>query len=246
MKEYILNKLDVDHYHIDTVSSKRFLYKNIRSNLLLDGDIFEFGVYRGATLLALGLLLKELGSDKKIYGFDSFSGFPSYSREDGFEMFRNNPDVFDDKFICELDSFLEFQKQFNNSEKLNEINLAESLDFSNNDLNYLKKKISYLKLDNIILFEGDFQYTIPNFFNSFKGNILACNIDCDLYEGYNLILPYVYERLVNKGYIHLDEYYSFKYPGAKIAVDNFVKNSDKILSKQKSRGAEFPRFYITK
>ena len=246
MKEYILNKLGVDHYHIDTVSSKRFLYKNIRSNILLDGDIFEFGVYRGATLLALGLLLKELGSDKKIYGFDSFSGFPSYSRQDGFEMFRNNPDVFDDKFICEFDSFLEFQNQFNNSEKLNEITLAESLDFSNNDLNYLKKKISYLKLDNIIIVEGDFKYTIPNFFNSFKGNILACNIDCDLYEGYKIILPYVYERLVKKGYIHLDEYYSFKYPGAKIAVDNLVKNSDIILSKQKNRNFEFPRFYITK
>jgi len=156
MKEYILNKLDVDHYNIDTVSSKRFLYSSIRSNITLDGDIFEFGVYRGSTLIALALLLKELGSPKKVYGFDSFSGFPSYAREDGFEMFRKRPDIFNNEFISELDTFLKFQEQFNSSEKLNHITLAESLDFSNNDLNYLKKKMSYLKLVYVVKESGQF------------------------------------------------------------------------------------------
>jgi len=101
-------------------------------------------------------------------------------------------------------------------------------------------------LDNIVLVEGDFKSTVPNFFSTYNGKILACNIDSDLYDGYNLILPYVYERLVNQGYIHLDEYYSFKYPGAKIATDNFVKKTGAILSQQKPRDGEFPRFYITK
>ena len=43
------------------------------------GDIVEAGVYRGNSLIAIGMLLKELGSSKKIYGFDSFSGFPTNS-----------------------------------------------------------------------------------------------------------------------------------------------------------------------
>ena len=40
----------------------------------LEGDICEVGVYRGFSILATALLLKELGSDKKVWGFDSFSG----------------------------------------------------------------------------------------------------------------------------------------------------------------------------
>ena len=33
--------------------------------LILEGDIVEAGVYRGRTILATALLLKEIGSDKK-------------------------------------------------------------------------------------------------------------------------------------------------------------------------------------
>ena len=246
MKEYILNKLGVDHYHPMSLSSKRFLYNHIRSNINLRGNIFEFGVYRGSSLIAIALLLKELGSDKIVYGFDSFSGFPSYSRFDDFEMFRKNPDHFDEEFLSQLDDFLNFQKIFNGSEILNEITLAESLDFSNNNVDYLKRKLDYLKLDNVVLVEGDFAITVPEFFKNYKDNILACNIDCDLAEGYNLVLPHVYESLVSFGYIHLDEYYSFKYPGAKIMCDNFAKENEIVIHKQESRDGEFPRFYLTK
>lgn len=246
MKEYILNKLGVDHYHLKTLSSKRFLYNHIRSNIDLKGNIFEFGVYRGSSLIAIALLLKELGSDKLVYGFDSFSGFPSYSMYDDFEMFRKNPDHFDDEFLSQLDDFLNFQRNFNGSEFLNEITLAESLDFSNNNVDYLKRKLDYLKLDNVVLVEGDFNNTVPEFFKDYDGDILACNIDCDLEEGYKVVLPYVYERLVSFGYLHLDEYYSFKYPGAKIACDNFAKENAIVIHKQECRDGEFPRFYLTK
>lgn len=42
----------------------------------MPGDIVEAGVFQGHTLLATALLLRELGSDKKVVGFDSFTGFP--------------------------------------------------------------------------------------------------------------------------------------------------------------------------
>ncbi|HQX27118.1 MAG TPA: hypothetical protein PKX38_04190 [Alphaproteobacteria bacterium] len=38
----------------------------------MDGDFVEAGVFRGRSALALALFLKELGSDKKVYGFDTF------------------------------------------------------------------------------------------------------------------------------------------------------------------------------
>lgn len=53
-------------------------------NILLDlldrvrkvpGPIAECGVYRGATLLPMGLYVEQNGLDKFVYGFDSFAGF---------------------------------------------------------------------------------------------------------------------------------------------------------------------------
>jgi hypothetical protein len=48
----------------------------------VNGSIAECGVYRGATLLAVGLYLKHAGSEKLLYGFDSFAGFDCAVRVD--------------------------------------------------------------------------------------------------------------------------------------------------------------------
>ena len=62
----------------------------IRENhLRIKGDILEAGVYQGRSLLGMALMLKELGSDKKVYGFDTFSGFPPiYHENDEFAKFE--------------------------------------------------------------------------------------------------------------------------------------------------------------
>jgi hypothetical protein len=231
---------------LGSTSSKRYLYGHIRENFQQDGDIFEFGVYRGSSLLAIALLLKELGSNKRIFGFDSFTGFPSFSEEDAFDNFYKYPEIFTQDFVIELDSFMNFSKYFNGSKDLNEITLAESLDFSSNNIDLLRMKIEYLGLDNITLIEGDFESTVPDFFENYNGKVLACNIDSDLYRGYELILPKVWNTLSDDGYIHLDEYYSFKYPGAKIACDRFSKIYEIPIKRHEGRSGEFPRFYITK
>ncbi len=41
----------------------------------LEGDLAECGVYRGATLVPMGMYLRQSGVDKRLYGFDSFEGF---------------------------------------------------------------------------------------------------------------------------------------------------------------------------
>jgi hypothetical protein len=38
----------------------------------IEGDIVEFGVYQGASLVTTALLLKRLNSAKKIFGYDTF------------------------------------------------------------------------------------------------------------------------------------------------------------------------------
>lgn len=41
----------------------------------LEGDVAECGVWRGRTLIAMGLYLRQMHSSKTLWGFDSFEGF---------------------------------------------------------------------------------------------------------------------------------------------------------------------------
>jgi hypothetical protein len=76
-KEYELDLLGIETPHKQTVSQYRFWYEHIKKNAFKnDGDIFEFGVYKGNSLITAALILKEMNSKKKLYGFDTFEGFP--------------------------------------------------------------------------------------------------------------------------------------------------------------------------
>ena len=56
----------------------------------LDGDVIECGVFRGGSSIRMGLLLKDLKSDKKIHAIDTFEGFPFRSKEDPERMIQYN------------------------------------------------------------------------------------------------------------------------------------------------------------
>ena len=84
--DWEFNVLEIYNYKANGKLTEYF--KFIADNFdKLDGDICEVGVYRGFSILATGLFLKELGSEKKVYGFDSFSGFPSYHENDQLSKF---------------------------------------------------------------------------------------------------------------------------------------------------------------
>ena len=60
-------------------------------------------------------------------------------------------------------------------------------------------------------------------------------------------MPWVFNNLEKNGFINLDEYHSLKYPGPKIATDEFLDaNKDAILRESPTNQYEFGRFYITK
>jgi hypothetical protein len=48
----------------------------------VEGDIVECGVGRGLSFFILGHFIHQLGLDCRLYGFDSFQGFPAPSRFD--------------------------------------------------------------------------------------------------------------------------------------------------------------------
>ena len=111
----------------------------------------------------------------------------------------------------------------------------------------MKKKIERLELDNIKLIKGDFRDTVPKFFNSYEEKIFSVNLDCSLYDGYRITLPFIWKFLSKKGYVHLDEYYSLKFAGPRIACDEFFKKNNITPKKQKKvPNSEFERWYFTK
>jgi len=241
--------MGIENFNNNSVRMRFWFEHAVKNITTLKGDIFEFGVYRGSSLLSMALLLKKLNSNKKIYAFDSFSGFPSYEDEDKLENFDH---LFENKQITEqhynqykLSLFLKSISSTAEGE-LDVTNISSSGDFSENILSDLTHKIELLKLDNIILIEGDFKKTVPSFFKKNRVDVFSCNIDCDLYSGYKVTLPYVYNNLVVGGYVHLDEYYSLKFPGARIAIDAFCIENNIRPIKQMTPETEFERWYLSK
>jgi len=202
----------------------RFYYDFLKNNLHLEGDICEFGVFNGKSILATALLLKEMKSDKTVFGFDSFSGFPSFHEND-------DPSKF--KYLLESgkisnDHYEKCQDRLKNKQH----------DFKSNGIKSIYEEMIDLDLDNICLIEGDFKKTtLENDYDKLK--FIAVLMDCDLYSSYKVALPYCWDRLVVNGYIYLDEYYSLKYPGARIAVDEFFENKSDKPQKHESLTEEF-------
>ena len=92
-----------------------------------------------------------------------------------------------------------------------------------------------------------FKDTLDKHFLKKDRKIFSANVDCDLYEGYKKCLPIIFKSLEVGGFVNLDEYYSLKYPGAKIATDEFLlKNKNAVLSSSATRKGEFPRYHLTK
>ena len=76
------------------------------------------------------------------------------------------------------------------------------------------------KFSNVSLIKGTFKEVTPNF----KDKIAILHLDGDLYESYLTCLNNLYDNVVKNGVIIFDEYYSHKYPGARVAVDEFFKD----------------------
>ena len=193
-----------------------WLSKNHKS---IDGDVLEAGVFRGRSLLATGLCLKGLGSEKKVFGFDSFSGFPPiFSEEDKLQNFHK---LFDEKKIT-LDHLRQHKtlikhRKFLKGSHIDETNISSSETFGDSKLDELKKKIAYLELANIRLVEGDFSSTMTKNRRQPKKIALAL-LDCDLFNSYETSLNFIWPRLSRGGVIFLDEYFSLKFPIYKIQI----------------------------
>jgi O-methyltransferase len=86
----------VSRIGIATVNSRRAFYtldRIIRSMPKIEGSIAECGVYRGSSLLGMTRLLRQKNCKARVFGLDSFEGFPEPSKEDHQSDGSAHPDV---------------------------------------------------------------------------------------------------------------------------------------------------------
>lgn len=88
------------------------------------------------------------------------------------------------------------------------------------------KPVEFLKeFDNIILYEGWFEET---FLHVSDKRFCLVNIDCDLYMSIKKSIEFFAPRMVDGGYIVVDDYDFGLMPGSNKAIDQyFTDNSDK-------------------
>ena len=244
-KDWEFNVLQICNYN-KTGKLERY-FNFIRNNIdELEGDICEVGVYRGHSLLATALLLKELGSNKIIFGFDSFSGFPSYHENDSlskFDFLYKNGNISENHY---QDYILNIKhKEFVTDAAILPSTISSSMDFSETSRVLLEKKIDYLELDNVRLMDGDFKETMQT---GMLQNVkfMSVLMDCDLYESHKIALPFVWDRMVCNAYLYLDEFYSLKFPGARIAVNEFFEHKLDKPAMYPRKPKDFERWFVMK
>jgi hypothetical protein len=230
--DFVWNILELKNVNASTIN---VYYDFLRDHHhAVEGDIVEYGVYRGASLISTALLLKAWGSKKKVYGFDSFSGFPPPHANDDKARFK---DLLDKGQIDrEHYEWTQFKIE---CEKL----WPREHSFDKTSLDFVNRRIDLFKLDNVVIVEGNLSHNT----GKLPAKIMACLYDCDLYEPYALTLPEVWKRTEKHGMLYFDEYYSLKYPGPRIAVDDFCKQQGiKPIKCSRESKLAFERWYLQK
>ena len=195
-----------------TSDKKRILklidhYETYKKIIKIKGDILEFGVFKGASLIRF-LTFRDLienKSKRKVIGFDAFGKFPQPKKN-----FKNNKA---DKLFA----------------KRHDDNIGLGI-----NINSLKKYLNQKKITNYELIKGDVLETLPKYLlKNSKLKIALLHLDLDVYEPTRFVLESLYKNISKNGIILLDDYTHIQ--GATLAVDEFIKkNRLKILRVSKN------------
>ena len=221
-KSFTLEHLDIcdsikqqaiNNYNLNPVNNICLILQKLKTLSEVDGHYVECGTFRGNTLIPTALYSLNAGffKNKKIIGIDTFKGFPikEHNEKDLPSYFNI---LYNDKLITE-DHYNKAKIRTNDFKDLSHLESEYFLDveevFDNSS-----------KFNNISLIKGTFKEITPNF----NDKIAVLHLDGDLYESYLTCLDNLYDNVIKNGVIIFDEYYSHKYPGARVAVNEFFIN----------------------
>ncbi len=167
----------------------------------MEGCFVECGVWRGGCAAVMAYVVRRFGSKRKIWLFDSFRGLPDPTENDG--------------------QWVRDAAGGNMREIFTNINWCLA---SREDVIHIFSSLGLYDTNNIMIVEGWFQDTLPEFKNK-VGPIAILRLDCDWYESTKCCLGNLYNNVICGGYVILDDYGSNQ--GCKKAADEFL-NTQKI------------------
>lgn len=162
---------------------KRFLvrYELFKRVLLLKGSIVECGVYRGFGIMSwakLSAMLEPENLTRRIYGFDTFSGFPSVGEKDRSHVRTAVAGELAADSYSELQSLI---REYDADRFLGHVGKVE-------------------------LIRGDLTQTLPEFFASRQHVLVSLLfLDVDLYEPTKVAIEQCLPRMPKGSIIAFDE-----------------------------------------
>jgi hypothetical protein len=205
--------------NIDNIGSVVYWLKFFEMTKNIPGDIVECGIGRGRSLLIIAalntFLSKEEGGQRRIFGYDSFEGFPEPTIED---KSPRNPKK--GEWSHSPSGKYKYSNKFTKlvlqegGIPLNKISLTLTKGFFSNSLKKHPQK-----------------------------PIAMLHIDGDLYQSYKAALENLFGKISKGGIIIFDDFAKEngkeeKFPGARLAVKEFLGNKYKNL-KSSIKGTSF-------
>jgi len=170
---------------------KRFLalYEIFKLVMPIKGSIVECGVFKGFGVMAwakLSAMLEPENLTRRIYGFDSFSGFPNVSDKDKNKVV--------DPSVGGL--------------------FADSYDELSALINEHDRDRFLGHIDKVQLIRGDVIQTVPKFVESNRHLVVSLLfLDVDLYEPTKAVIRAVFPRMPKGAVIAFDELDNPMWPG---------------------------------
>jgi len=170
------------------------MYEIFKQVLDVKGSVIECGVYRGFGLMTwahLSAILEPVNLTRRIYGFDTFEGFPSPHEKDS----TNLGDITTGKLL---------------SSSFNELNELTRIHDSTRFLGHIAK---------VELVKGDAMKTIPEFVASHQHLVVSLLfLDFDLYEPTRVAIEHFLPRMPKGSVLAFDELDNPLWPGETLAL----------------------------
>jgi len=180
------------------------LYEIFNKILSVKGSIVECGVNQGYGVMSwakLSAILEPVNLTRRIYGFDTFEGFPGVSDKD--------------------------QSSSSNHVKKGDLAAAVNTYSEINGLAEINDSTRFLgHIPKVELIKGDATKTIPKFIENKPHLVVSLlYLDFDLYEPTKIALEYFYPRMPKGSIIAFDELDNPLWPGETQAMVEFCKEN---------------------
>jgi len=205
-------------YHLNPGNNINLICEKLNELKDVEGVYAECGVFQGNTIFSVANYIRKRSLKRDIVGFDTFEGFPDISID-----FRDRP-----IFFKELYKNNDISKDHYDKAALRTNNFNDEKHLKKDYFLDVNKVFSIAEdFENVKLIRGDFRDTLKRI----DCKIAVLFLDCDLYGSYHVCLENLFQKVVKNGVIVFDEYYSLKYPGARLAVNEYFQDKNGEMEK---------------